>query len=217
VFSTAADSQTAVDIHALQGERQMAADNISLGRFQLTGIPPAPRGIPQIEVTFDIDANGIVNVSAKDMGTGKEQKITITASTNLSSDEIDKKVKEAEQFAEEDKRKKEEIEIKNNADNMLYQTEKSMSELGDKITPEEKEIINNKKDNLKKALESNNIEEIKSKLDELTKEFNKLAEKIYQQTANTQQQAQEPNESNPQADDVVDADFEVVDDEESQS
>jgi len=217
VFSTAADSQTAVDIHALQGERQMAADNISLGRFQLTGIPPAPRGIPQIEVTFDIDANGIVNVSAKDMGTGKEQKITITASTNLSSDEIDKKVKEAEQFAEEDKRKKEEIEIKNNADNMIYQTEKSMSELGDKITPEEKEIINNKKDNLKKALESNNIEEIKSKLDELTKEFNKLAEKIYQQTANTQQQAQEPNESNPQADDVVDADFEVVDDEESQS
>ncbi|MBN2285600.1 MAG: molecular chaperone DnaK [Tissierellales bacterium] len=217
VFSTAADSQTAVDIHALQGERQMAADNISLGRFQLTGIPPAPRGIPQIEVTFDIDANGIVNVSAKDMGTGKEQKITITASTNLSSDEIDKKVKEAEQFAEEDKRKKEEIEIKNNADNMIYQTEKSMSELGDKITPEEKEIINNKKDNLKKALESNNIEEIKSKLDELTKEFNKLAEKIYQQTANTEQQAQEPNESNPQADDVVDADFEVVDDEESQS
>jgi molecular chaperone DnaK len=218
VFSTAADSQTAVDIHVLQGERQMAADNISLGRFQLTGIPPAPRGIPQIEVTFDIDANGIVNVSAKDKGTGKEQKITITASTNLSEDEIEKKVKEAEMFAEEDKKKKEAIEIKNNADNMIYQTEKSLNELGEKLSKEEKDAVISKKDDLKKALETDNTDEIKAKLDELTKEFNKLAEKIYQQEASSQGAAQETNESNSSAnDDVVDAEYEVVDDEESQS
>lgn len=154
IFSTAADNQTAVDIHVLQGERQMADGNITLGRFQLSGIPPAQRGIPQIEVTFDVDANGIVNVSAKDKGTGKEQKITITASTNLSDDEIEAKVKEAEKFADEDKKKKEEIELKNNADNMVYQIEKSMKELGDKLSEEEKTVINTKKDQLKKALET---------------------------------------------------------------
>ncbi len=220
VFSTAADNQTAVDVHVLQGERQMAKDNISLGRFQLTGIPPAPRGIPQIEVTFDIDANGIVNVFAKDKGTGKEQNITITATTNLSDEEIDKKVKEAEKFAEEDKKKKEEIETVNKADNLIYQTEKSMKDLGDKLSDQEKETVNNKKDELKKALESNNIEEIKAKTDELTEEFNKIAEKIYQQEAQSQgaqqpggQQEQEQQQSNDD-DDVVDADYEVVDEDE---
>ncbi|MDW7668181.1 MAG: molecular chaperone DnaK [Bacillota bacterium] len=219
VFSTAADNQTAVDVHVLQGERQMAKDNISLGRFQLTGIPPAPRGVPQIEVTFDIDANGIVNVFAKDKGTGKEQNITITATTNLSDDEIDKKVKEAEKFAEEDKKKKEEIETVNKADNLIYQTEKSMKDLGDKLSDQEKETVNNKKDELKKALESNNIEDIKAKTDELTEEFNKIAEKIYQQEAQNQgaqqpggQQEQEQQSSDD--DDVVDADYEVVDEDE---
>lgn len=217
VFSTAADNQTAVDIHVLQGERQMAADNISLGRFQLTGIPPAPRGIPQIEVTFDIDANGIVNVSAKDKGTGQEQKITITASTNLSDEEIDKKVKEAEQFAEDDKKKKEDIEVRNNADNMIYQTEKSMKDLGDKLSAEETALINGKIDELKKAVESNVTEDIKAKLDSLTEEFNKLAQKIYQQTAQEQgAQEGQPQDAGAAEDDVVDAEYEVVDDEESQ-
>jgi molecular chaperone DnaK len=220
VFSTAADNQTAVDVHVLQGERQMAKDNISLGRFQLDGIPPAPRGVPQIEVTFDIDANGIVNVHAKDKGTGKEQNITITATTNLSDEEIDKKVKEAEQFAEEDKKKKEEVETVNKADNLIYQTEKSMKDLGDKLSDEEKEKVNSKKDELKKALESNNIEEIKEKTDELTEEFNKIAQKIYQQDAQNQanqqpgaDQGQEEQQQN-QDEDVVDADYEVVDEDE---
>ena len=219
VFSTAADNQTAVDIHVLQGERQMAADNISLGRFQLTGIPPAPRGIPQIEVTFDIDANGIVNVSAKDKGTGQEQKITITASTNLSDDEIDKKVKEAEQFAEDDKKKKEDIEVRNNADNMIYQTEKSMKDLGEKLSAEETALINGKIDELKKAVESNVTDDIKAKLDSLTEEFNKLAQKIYQQTAQEQgaQEGQPQDAASAEEDDVVDAEYEVVDDEESES
>lgn len=226
VFSTAADNQTAVDIHVLQGERQMAGDNISLGRFQLTGIPPAQRGIPQIEVTFDIDANGIVNVSAKDMGTNKIQKITISASTNLNEAEIEKKVKEAEKFAEEDKKKKEEIETKNNADNMLYQTDKSLKELGDKVSTEEKTIIEEKKTALKKALEENNTEEIKGKLEALTEEFNKLAQKIYaqasqeqtdqQEQANGQEQNTTESDSNSN-DDVVDAEYEVVDDDESKS
>lgn len=152
IFSTAADNQTAVDIHVLQGERQMADGNITLGRFQLSGIPPAQRGIPQIEVTFDVDANGIVNVSAKDKGTGKEQKITITASTNLSDDEIEAKVKEAEKFADEDKKKKEEIELKNNADNMVYQIEKSMKELGDKLSEEEKNSYQHKKRSVEESI-----------------------------------------------------------------
>src|SRR6056297_1966182 len=218
VFSTAADNQTAVDVHVLQGERQMAKDNISLGRFQLTGIPPAPRGVPQIEVTFDIDANGIVNVYAKDKGTGKEQKITITATTNLSDDEIDKKVKEAEKFAEEDKKKKEEIEVVNKADNLIYQTEKSLKDLEDKISDEEKESVNSKKDELKKALESNNVEEIKAKTDDLTEVFNKIAEKIYQQEAQNQGAQQPGGQQGEQEaeedEDVVDADYEVVDEDE---
>ena len=217
VFSTAADNQTAVDVHVLQGERQMAKDNISLGRFQLTGIPPAPRGVPQIEVNFDIDANGIVNVYAKDKGTGKEQKITITATTNLSDDEIDKKVKEAEKFAEEDKKKKEEIETVNKADNLIYQTEKSMKDLEGKISDDEKESVNSKKDDLKKALEANNLEEIKAKTDELTEEFNKIAEKIYQQEAqnqNAQQAGGQEGEQEAEEEDVVDADYEVVDEDE---
>ncbi len=218
VFSTAADNQTAVDIHVLQGERQMASGNITLGRFQLSGIPPAPRGIPQIEVTFDIDANGIVNVFAKDLGTGKEQKITITASTNLTDEEIDKKVKEAEQYAEEDKRKKEETEIRNNADNLIYQTEKSMKDLNDKLDDNEKKEIKAKTDELKKALEGTDTDVIKSKTDALTEEFNKLAQKIYQQTAQeqgaNQGQSQGQEQTTNKNDDVVDADYEVVDDEE---
>jgi molecular chaperone DnaK len=221
IFSTAADNQTAVDIHVLQGERQMADGNITLGRFQLSGIPPAHRGIPQIEVTFDVDANGIVNVSAKDKGTGKEQKITITASTNLSDDEIEAKVKEAEKFADEDKKKKEEIELKNNADNMVYQIEKSMKELGDKLSEEEKTVVNTKKDDLKKALENNNIDEIKAKLETLTEEFNKLAQKIYQQSSPEGGEASsegQPESQDAGSDDVVDAEYEEVNgDDESQS
>ncbi len=211
IFSTAADNQTAVDIHVLQGERQMANGNITLGRFQLTGIPPAPRGIPQIEVTFDIDANGIVNVSAKDLGTGKEQKITITASTNLSEEEIKRKVKEAEQFAEEDRKNKESIEIRNNADSLVYQTEKTLKELEGKLDGNEKANVQSKLDELKKALEGTDAENIKKKTEELTTEFHALSQKLYEQGA--QQGAQgEPNQGNNQDDNVVDADYEVVDD-----
>ncbi|MGF7056364.1 molecular chaperone DnaK [Brassicibacter mesophilus] len=211
VFSTAADSQTAVDIHVLQGERQMASGNTTLGRFQLTGIPPAPRGIPQIEVTFDIDANGIVNVSAKDLGTGKEQKITITASTNLSEEEIQNKVKEAEKFAEEDRKNKESIEVKNNADSLVYQTEKTLKELEGKISDDEKSKVQAKLDDLKKALEGNNADDIKKKTEELTNEFHALSQKMYQQAPDQgQQNAQGQQSSND--DNVVDADYEVVDD-----
>ncbi|TAH63418.1 MAG: molecular chaperone DnaK [Gottschalkiaceae bacterium] len=211
IFSTAADSQTAVDIHVLQGEREMASGNITLGRFQLTGIPPAPRGIPQIEVTFDIDANGIVNVSAKDLGTGKEQKITITASTNLSEEEIQKKVKEAEQFAEEDRKNKENIEARNHADSLVYQTEKTLKELEGKIDDSEKTKVQSKLDELKKALEGTDTENIKKKTEELTAEFHQISQKLYEQAA--QQGAQEaPNQEANQDDNVVDADYEVVDD-----
>ena len=212
VFTTAADSQTSVDVHVLQGEREMAADNVTLGRFQLTGIPPAPRGVPQIEVTFDIDANGIVNVSAKDLGTGKEQKITITASTNLSDEDIEKKIKEAEKFAEEDKKKKEAIEVRNNADSIVYQTEKTLKELEGKVSDDEKAKVEEKLDELKKALEGDNIEEIKTKTEELTQEFYQISQKMYEQT-----QGQGPEaggDAGGADDDVVDADYEVVDDEE---
>ena len=216
IFSTAADNQTAVDIHVLQGEREMASGNVTLGRFQLTGIPPAPRGVPQIEVTFDIDANGIVHVSAKDLGTGKEQKITITASTNLSEDEIEKKVKEAEKFAEEDKKKKEAIEVKNKADNLVYETEKNLKEVGDKISAEEKSNIEEKLNVLKKALEGDNIEEIKKATEELTSAFHTLSQKMYQQASEAQQanNTQNTQTENEKDDNVVDADYEVVDDEE---
>jgi molecular chaperone DnaK len=214
IFSTAADSQTAVDIHVLQGEREMAAGNITLGRFQLTGLPPARRGIPQIEVTFDIDRNGIVHVSAKDLGTGKEQKITITASSNLSEDEIKNKVKEAEAFAEEDKKKKEEIEIRNKADSLMYESETALKEVGDKVSPEEKKTVEEKLEALKKALESDEIEAIKTATEEMTNAFHALSQKMYEAAAAQQQaesQTGESDDSKPNDDDVVDADYEVVD------
>lgn len=224
VFSTAADNQTAVDIHVMQGEREMAAGNTTLGRFQLSGIPPAPRGIPQIEVTFDIDANGIVNVSAKDMGTGKEQRITITSSTSLSDDEIQAKVKEAEQFAEEDKKRKEEIEVRNRAETLVYETEKNLKELEANISDDEKANILAAKDDLSKALEGTNIEEIKDKTEKLTEQFHTISAKMYQQAQAAQGGAAgvDPNMAGgmggaapegdaPKADNVVDADYEVVD------
>ena len=214
IFSTAADNQPAVDIHVLQGERPMAADNITLGRFQLSGIVPAPRGVPQIEVTFDIDANGIVNVSAKDLGTGKEQNNN-NCFTKMSDSDIEKKIKEAEQFAEEDRRKKEEIEIKNNADTMLYQTEKVLKDLEGKISAEEKAKAQAAADELKKAIESNDTAQMKQKTDELTKVFNDLAQKLYAQAG--QQAGPDGGAGFDQGaagpgDDVVDADFEEIKD-----
>ncbi|MBQ2866530.1 MAG: molecular chaperone DnaK, partial [Clostridia bacterium] len=183
IFSTAADNQPSVEIHVLQGERDMAAGNKTLGRFHLDGIPAAPRGVPQIEVSFDIDSNGIVNVSAKDLGTGKEQKITITSSSNLSKEDIDKAVKDAEQFAEEDKKKKEAIDTRNNAEAMVYQTEKSLTELGDKVTEEEKAPIREQMEKLKETLKGEDIEAIKADSEELTKRFYSIAEKLYAQAA----------------------------------
>lgn len=214
IFSTAANNQTSVDIHVLQGEREMAQDNVTLGRFQLTGIPPAPRGIPQIEVTFDIDANGIVNVSAKDLGTGKEQKITITASTNLSDEEIDRKVKEAEKFAEEDKKKKETVEVRNNADSMVFQTEEILKEMEGKISADEKAKVEDRLEVLKKALEGDDTEDIKKKTEELTNEFHAISQKMYEQAAQQQQaqQGADGSQGSNDDDDVVDADYEVVDD-----
>lgn len=218
IFSTAADNQTSVDIHVLQGERAMANDNKTLGRFQLVGIAPAPRGIPQIEVKFDIDVNGIAHVSAKDMGTGKEQQITITASTNLDDSEIDEMVKKAEQFAEDDKKQREEIEITNQADSLVYQAEKTISDLGDKITEEDKNNINSAKDELKSALESKNIEDIKSKTDDLTKAVYDVTTKVYQQAGGQDAAggAGPSGAGEPGADETVDADFKVVDDEEAE-
>lgn len=221
IFSTAADNQTSVEIHVVQGERQMAADNKTLGRFTLSGIAPAPRGIPQIEVAFDIDANGIVKVSATDKATGKEANITITASTNLSDAEIDKAVKEAEQFAEEDKKRKEAIEVKNNAEQTVYQTEKTLNELGDKVSAEEKSEIEAKIEAVKKVKDGEDIEAIKKAMEELTQAFYKVSEKLYQQNGGEQGQGFDPNNmgganqgaSNGNNDDnVVDADFEVQDD-----
>jgi len=181
IFSTAADSQTSVDIHILQGEREMAAGNKTLGRFQLSNIPPAPRGVPQIEVTFDIDANGIVNVSAKDLGTGNEQKITITSSTNLSDEEIDKAVKEAEKFASEDKEKKEGIEIRNNADSLVYQAEKTLTDAGDKLDAADKAAITEKIEAVKEALKGTDNQAIKDATDALNAKIYEFAQKLYQQ------------------------------------
>ena len=215
IFSTAADNQTAVDIHVMQGEREMAAGNITLGRFQLSGIPPAPRGVPQIEVTFDIDANGIVNVSAKDMGTGKSQQITITSSTNLSEDEIKEKVKEAEQYAEDDKKRKEEVEVRNQAETLIYETEKNINELGDALSDAEKEDINKAKDDLQAALNAGNMDDVKTKIDALTEKFHTISTKMYEK-AQQQAGAQTgpgPEAQTPNDDGVVDADYEVVDDE----
>lgn len=226
VFSTAADNQTSVEIHVLQGEREMAAYNKTLGRFQLTGIPPAPRGIPQIEVKFDIDANGIVNVSAKDLGTGQEQKITITSSSGLSKDEIEQMVKEAEKNAAEDKKRREEVEVKNQADNLLYQTDKALKDAGDKATPEDKEKIGQAKEALQKAVESGNTEEIKSKTEQLTQALHGLTARMYQQG----QAGAGAGQANPggaagagagaggaagqtgDKENIVDADYEVKDD-----
>ena len=207
IFSTAADGQTSVDVHVLQGEREMAAYNKTLGRFQLSGIAPAPRGVPQIEVAFDIDANGIVKVSAKDLGTGKEQQISITASTNLSQEEIDKAVKEAEQYAAEDKARKEEVDTHNNAEHLIYQTEKTLGELGDKISAEEKSSIEAAVEKLKEANKGTDLEAIKAASDELQKAFYAVSEKLYQQ-ANPQGGAQG---AQPGDDGVVDADYETVD------
>ncbi len=216
VFTTAADSQPSVDIHVLQGERPMAADNSTLGRFQLVGIPPAPRGIPQIEVTFDIDANGIINVSAKDMGTGKEQRITITAPNKLSKDEIDKKVKEAEQHAEEDKKRQEEIEIRNNADSMIYTSEKTLEELGEKVEADKKSKIEELVKELKELISGQDLDAIKSKTDELSKVIQEIGAAIYQeaQQAQAQQEAQgeakeQDNGSTKDNDETIDADYEV--------
>jgi len=207
IFSTAADGQTSVDVHVLQGEREMAQYNKTLGRFQLGGIAPAPRGVPQIEVAFDIDANGIVKVSAKDLGTGKEQQISITASTNLSQEEIDKAVKEAEQYAAEDKARKEEVDTHNNAEHLIYQTEKTLGELGDKISTEEKSSIEAAVEKLKEANKGTDLEAIKAASDELQKAFYAVSEKLYQQ-ANPQ--GGQPG-AQPGDDGVVDADYETVD------
>ena len=206
IFSTAADGQTTVDVHVLQGEREMAAYNKTLGRFQLGGIAPAPRGVPQIEVTFDIDANGIVKVSAKDLGTGKEQQISITASTNLSQEEIDKAVKEAEQYAAEDKARKEEVDTHNTADQVAYQTEKTLNELGDKISEEEKATIQTAVDKLKEVNKGTDIEAIKAATDEVQKAFYAVSEKLYQQAGAQGQPGAQPGD-----DGVVDADYETVD------
>lgn len=212
VFSTAADNQTAVDIHVLQGEREMAADNKTLGRFQLTDIPPAPRGIPQIEVTFDIDANGIVNVSAKDKGTNKEQSITIQSSSGLSDDEIDQMVKDAEENAEADKKRREEVDLRNEADQLIFTTDKTIKDLEDKVSDDEKEKANNAKEELQKALESDNLEDIKAKKEALEQEVQQLSVKLYEQMAEQQQDAQGQEEQAD--DDVVDADYKEVDEDE---
>jgi molecular chaperone DnaK len=212
VFSTAADSQTSVDIHVLQGERPMAADNATLGRFQLVGIPPAPRGMPQIEVSFDIDANGIMNVSAKDMGTGKEQAITITAPNKLSDDEIDQKVRDAELHAEEDKQKQEEIEVRNNADSMIYTSEKTLEELGDKVPGDKKENVEKLVEELRNLVTGEDIAAIKAKTEELTKLIQEIGATIYQEAQKAQseaEQSQEPQQENSEDDDAVDADYEV--------
>ena len=213
VFTTASDSQTSVDIHVLQGEREFAKDNTTLGRFQLTGIAPAPRGIPQIEVTFDIDANGIVNVSAKDMATGKQQSITITASNKMSEDEIKAKVKEAEKYAAEDEKAKQNIETKNNADQMVYQTEKSIKDLGDKLSAEDKKSLEEKKDALKKASEGTDYEDMKQKTEDLTNEFYKITQKVYGQAGGNPSEGNVNPDANKKddGDDTIDGDYEVVD------
>ena len=218
VFSTAADNQTSVEVHVLQGEREMAADNKTLGKFQLTGIAPAPRGVPQIEVTFDIDANGIVNVSAKDLGTGAEQKITITASSNLSKEDIDKAVREAEQYAAEDKARKDEVDTRNNADQVIYQSEKTLNEMGDKVTEAEKAPVKEAIEKLKTAQKGTDLAAIKAATEEVQKAFYAVSEKLYKNAAPQGEPNANPNASQagPQAggndDGVVDADYEEVKD-----
>ena len=220
IFSTAADNQPSVEVNVLQGEREFARDNKSLGTFHLDGIAPAPRGVPQIEVTFDIDANGIVNVSAKDLGTGKEQHITITSSTNMSKEDVEKAVKEAERYAAEDKQKREEVDTRNAADQMVFTTEKALNELGDKVTAEEKADINAKLEALKEALKGSDINAIKAKQEELQKAFYAVSEKVYKEAAAAQQAAgaqagpdmggQQAGSGNGGDDNVVDADYKEV-------
>jgi molecular chaperone DnaK len=219
IFSTAADNQPSVDVHVLQGEREMAAGNKTLGRFQLSGIAPAPRGVPQIEVTFDIDANGIVHVSAKDLGTGNEQKVVITASSNLSDDDIDKAVREAEQYAEADKKQKEAIDIKNTADQMVYTTEKAMNDMKDNLTDDDKAKIQPEIDALKAVKDGEDLDAIKAATEKLTTVSQEVFGRVYQEQAAQAQQAQGAQSSGAEADnaggaddDVVDADYEVVDD-----
>ena len=211
VFSTAADGQTSVEVHVLQGEREMAAYNKTLGRFQLTGIPPAPRGVPQIEVTFDIDANGIVHVSAKDMATGNEQNVSITASSNLSDEDIEKAVKDAEAHASEDKKKKEEIEVKNNAESLIYNSQKTLDELGDKISGEEKAKVETEIENVKKALETNSTDTIKEATEKLTTVFYEISEKLYKQNAAQPGANTEEGETTGADGNVYDADYKVED------
>ncbi|WP_026558693.1 molecular chaperone DnaK [Bacillus sp. J37] len=212
VFSTAADNQTAVDIHVLQGERPMSADNKTLGRFQLADIPPAPRGVPQIEVSFDIDKNGIVNVRAKDLGTNKEQAITIKSNTGLSDDEIDRMVKEAEENADADKARKEEVELRNEADQLVFQTEKTVKDLEGKVDEAEVAKANEAKDALKSAIESNNLEEIKAKKEALQTIVQELSVKLYEQAQQAAGAQQQGGDAGSKADDVVDAEFEEVND-----
>ncbi len=217
IFSTAADGQTSVEVHVLQGEREMAAYNKTLGRFQLTGIPAAPRGVPQIEVTFDIDANGIVHVSAKDMATGNSQDVSITASTNLSDEDIEKAVKDAEAHASEDKKKKEEIEARNNAESLVYNCEKTLKDLGDKVSGEEKAKVENEIDNVKKALEGTDIDKIKEATEKLTQSFYEVSEKLYKQAnpnAETGAETNNTDANNNDANDgnVYDADYKVEED-----
>jgi molecular chaperone DnaK len=226
IFSTAADNQTAVSIHVLQGEREMAGQNRTLGRFDLVGIPAAPRGVPQIEVTFDIDANGIVHVSAKDLGTGKEQKIRIESSSGLNEDEINRMVHEAEEHAEEDKAQRDKVEARNNADSLIYSTEKSLKDYGDKISETDRTNISSAIEDLKKAVEADNLEEIKAKSEALQQAAYKLAEEVYKDAG--AQAQQQPSEEAPGGDgdsgnetesgsgeNVEDVDYEVVDDDES--
>ena len=215
VFSTAADSQTSVEVHVLQGEREMAADNKTLGVFQLTGIAPAPRGVPQIEVTFDIDANGIVNVSAKDLGTGNAQHITITSSSNMSKEDIEKAVKEAEQYAAEDAKIKEKVEVRNQADQMVYQAEKTLNEVGDKVPESEKEPIKAGVEKLKETLKGEDTDAIKAATEELTQLFYKMSEKLYQQQApqgDPNMGGQQPGGDPNGGQQYYDADYKVVDD-----
>ncbi|MBQ2676492.1 MAG: molecular chaperone DnaK [Clostridia bacterium] len=211
IFSTAADGQTSVEVHVLQGEREFAKDNKTLGVFHLDGIAPAPRGIPQIEVTFDIDANGIVHVSAKDKGTGKEQAITITSNTSMSKEDIEKAVREAEQFAEEDKKRREDVDTRNNADQMVYQAEKTVADLGDKLSDEEKTSVTTACDALKEALKGDNMDDIKAKQEELQKAVFAISEKVYKE-AQAQAQAAQGTEGAPQQDNVYDAEFTEAED-----
>ena len=210
VFSTAADNQPAVDVHVLQGERSMASDNKTLGRFQLADIPPAPRGVPQIQVTFDIDANGIVNVTAKDLGTNKEQKITITSNTTLSDEEIDRMMKEAEANKEADKKKKEEADLRNDAEQMIFQSEKALKDLGDKVDTKEKEEVEGIVKELKEALDKNDMDKVKTIKEQLQEKAMNLSAKVYEQAAKEQQENSNNETSNDDSkkDDVQDAEYE---------